>query len=96
MAIQSFQRRVVELFFLDHTLVRPVPWALVRNTVTRKLDVLHYARSLQDLTAPPGNRLKALKGRLRGFHAIRINDQWRVIFRWTSTGPADVDIVDYH
>jgi proteic killer suppression protein len=57
---------------------------------------LHYARSLQDLAAPPGNRLKALKGPLSGFHAIRINDQWRVIFRWTSNGPTDVDIVDYH
>ncbi len=96
MAIQSFQSRVVQLFFLEHTLSRPVAWAVIRKIATRKLDVLHYARSLQDLAAPPGNRLKALKGRLSGFHAIRINDQWRVIFRWTSNGPTDVDIVDYH
>ena len=96
MAIQSFRSRVVQLFFFEETLVRPVAWAAVRKIATRKLDVLDYARSLQDLAAPPGNRLKALKGRLRGFHAIRINDQWRIIFRWTPNGPADVDVVDYH
>ena len=95
MAIQSFKSRVVEDFFADRTLTRPVGWALIRRVVIRKLDILHYARSLRDLNAP-GNRLKALKGRMRGLHAIRINDQWRITFRWTPNGPADVDIVDYH
>jgi len=94
-AIQSFKSRVVEGFFLEQTLTRPVGWALIQRVVIRKLDILHYARSLRDLNAP-GNRLKALKGRMRGFHAIRINDQWRIIFRWTANGPAEVDIVDYH
>ena len=95
MAIQSFKSRVVEDFFADRTLTRPAGWALIRRVVIRKLDILHYARSLRDLNAP-GNRLKALKGRMRGLHAIRINDQWRITFRWTPNGPADVDVVDYH
>ncbi len=58
--------------------------------------MLDYAQVLRDLAAPPGNRLEALKGELAGSHSIRINDQWRVIFRWTDSGPTDVDIVDYH
>ena len=62
----------------------------------RKLDMLDYAEALTDLLAPPGNRLEALKGDLRGLHSIRINDQWRVVFRWTASGPAEVDIRDYH
>ena len=58
--------------------------------------MLDYAHQLDDLRAPPGNRLEALKGSLAGFHSIRINDQWRVIFRWTDAGPTEVDVVDYH
>jgi len=68
----------------------------VANVALRKLDVLDYAQKLDDLRSPPGNRLEALKGNLRGFHSIRINDRWRVVFRWTDAGPTDVDIVDYH
>jgi len=45
---------------------------------------------------PPGNRLEALKGNLKGLHSIRINDQWRICFRWTDSGPAEVEILDYH
>jgi proteic killer suppression protein len=62
----------------------------------RKLDILNAATNLDDLRAPPGNRLEALKGDLAGFHSIRINAQWRIIFRWTPGGPADVRIIDYH
>lgn len=58
--------------------------------------MLDYAGALMDLTSPPGNRFEALKGSLAGFYSIRINDQWRVIFRWTDLGPIDVDITDYH
>lgn len=58
--------------------------------------MLHYAGALVDLASPPGNRFELLKGELRGFHSIRVNDQWRVLFRWTESGPADVDICDYH
>ena len=62
----------------------------------RKLDMLHYAHRLDDLRAPPANRLEALQGGLAGFHSIRVNDQWRVVFRWTEQGPEDVDMLDYH
>jgi len=62
----------------------------------RKLDLLHAAARLDDLRVPPGNRLEALRGNLVGFHSIRINSQWRIIFRWTPSGPANVQIIDYH
>ncbi len=58
--------------------------------------MVHYAAKLADLKVPPGNRLEALSGRLQGKHSIRINDQWRVVFRWTIAGPAEVEITDYH
>ena len=62
----------------------------------RKLDLLHHAKSLQDLKAPPNNRLEMLKGDLIGYYSIRINDQFRIIFIWQTNGPFDVEIVDYH
>lgn len=62
----------------------------------RKLDQLNAAVSLAGLRVPPGNRLEALKGNRKGQYSIRINDQFRVCFRWTDAGPADVEIVDYH
>ena len=63
---------------------------------TRKLDMLHYADRLGDLQSPPGNRLEALKGKWKGFYSIRINERWRIVFRWSDRGPSEVDIVDYH
>lgn len=62
----------------------------------RKLTQLHNARSLNDLRAPPGNRLEALIGVRSGQHGIRINDQWRVCFVWRDGDAFDVEIVDYH
>ena len=62
----------------------------------RKLRYLHAAHTLADLRVPPGNRLEALKGDLAGKHSIRINEQWRIVFRWTDAGPEDVEIIDYH
>ena len=64
--------------------------------MARKLDILDYAACLTDLGSPPGNRLEALKGDLRERYSIRVNDQWRVVFRWTPDGPTDVDVCDYH
>jgi len=58
--------------------------------------MLHYAHNLTDLRSPPSNRLEALRGEMTGLHSIRVNDQWRVVFRWTVTGPEAVDVVDYH
>ena len=62
----------------------------------RKLLILDAAEELQDLTVPPGNRLEKLRGDRAGQHSIRINQQWRICFRWTAAGPEDVTIVDYH
>lgn len=62
----------------------------------RKLGMLDAARTLNALRVPPANRLEALKRNRKGQHSIRINDQWRVCFRWTEFGPEDVEIVDYH
>jgi proteic killer suppression protein len=62
----------------------------------RKLDVIHAAHELLDLRIPPGNRLEALRGDLEGFHSIRINDQWRIIFRWENGGANQVAITDDH
>lgn len=62
----------------------------------RKLRQLEIAGRFDDLRIPPGNRLEALKGNRAGQHSIRINDQYRICFRWTAAGPTDVEIVDYH
>jgi proteic killer suppression protein len=63
---------------------------------TRKLTQLEAAATLAFLKAPPGNHLEALKGDRKGQHSIRINEQWRICFRWTTSGPDDVEIADYH
>lgn len=68
----------------------------LRRVARRKLDQLNRAERLEDLAAPPGNRLEALGRDRNGQHSIRINDQYRICFRWTPQGPADVEIVDYH
>ena len=68
----------------------------IQPTALRKLRLLNQARVLADLRAPQGNRLEALKANRAGQHSIRINDQWRVVFRWTDAGPEDVEIIDYH
>jgi proteic killer suppression protein len=64
--------------------------------ILRKLDMLNAATRLDDLRVPPGNRLEALRGDLHGLRSIRVNDQWRIVFRWDSTGPHDVKLTDYH
>ena len=68
----------------------------VHLSARRKLDLINSAKELVDLRIPPGNNLEALKGNLKGFHSIRINDQWRIIFRWKDCDAYDVEIVDYH
>ena len=66
------------------------------NVATRKLAQLDAAHTLGFLRSPPGNRLEALRGSGAGRHSIRVNDQFRLCFRWTAAGPKDVEIVDYH
>ena len=68
----------------------------IQQIARRKLRMLNNARSLNDLRVPPANRLEALHGNRNGQHSIRINDQWRVCFRWTDGDAYDVEIVDYH
>ena len=68
----------------------------IRSVAVRKLDLLNAATELGDLRAPPGNRLEPLKGELRGKHSIRINDQWRLVFRWDSGDAHEAEIIDYH
>jgi toxin HigB-1 len=61
-----------------------------------KLDVLNAAHDLYDMRSPPGNRLEALRGELRGFFSIRVNAQWRIVFRWQDHEASEVSLVDYH
>jgi toxin HigB-1 len=70
----------------------------IQEPALRKLRILNAAKQLADLRVPPGNRLEALRGSRKGQWSIRINDQWRVCFRWSANqgGPSDVEIVDYH
>ncbi|MBI4578909.1 MAG: type II toxin-antitoxin system RelE/ParE family toxin [Planctomycetes bacterium] len=96
MAIRSFSDGQTEAFFVTGRPSPKVAWAAVADVARRKLDMLHYAHKLSDLASPPGNRLEALRGPWRGWHSIRINDQWRVVFRWSDSGPTEVAIRDYH
>jgi len=95
--IQSFGDRATAALFDGQggTKIRRIP-ADLRGAAVRKLDMLNAAAALMDLRSPPGNRLELLQGDHAGRHSIRINQQWRVIFRWTDAGPTDVSIVDYH
>jgi toxin HigB-1 len=74
---------------------RACPQSLWR-IAARKLDLLDSAGNLEDLKVPPGNRLEALSGDRKGQYSIRINEQYRICFRWTPSGPDDVEVTDYH
>jgi len=95
--IESFGNRLAEDLFFDRRSreTRKFP-ADLRNVARRKVLYLHDAADLHDLKVPPGNRLEALKGSLKGHFSIRINDQWRVVFRWEHGRAQDVAVVDYH
>jgi proteic killer suppression protein len=91
--IQSFRDRDTETLFLR---LRVRRFGAIERIALRKLVQLDAAARLDDLRAPPGNRLEALKGDRAGQHSIRINDQWRICFRWVEGDAHDVEIVDYH
>lgn len=95
--IESFGNGLAEDLFDDRNskATKGFPPEL-RRAARRKLQYLHEAADLRDLTMPPGNRLESLKGSLKGSHSIRINDQWRVVFRWSGGNAFDVRVVDYH
>jgi toxin HigB-1 len=80
---------------LQSKAARRLPGELHRKA-QHQLDLLNGAAKLEDLRIPPGNRLEALSGDLKGFHSIRINNQWRIIFRWQGDSANEVEIVDYH
>ena len=91
--IQSFRCKDTQALFEGK---QPRRFRTVAAVAERKLAQLDAAATLDFLRAPPGNRLEALKGDRVGQHSIRVNDQWRVCFVWSASGPAGVEIVDYH
>jgi toxin HigB-1 len=96
--IRSFRGSGTEDIFngrATRTARQSLPQSLWRVAV-RKLEALDSAEALQDLRVPPGNRLEQLRGKRSGQHSIRINDQFRICFRWSEVGAEDVEIVDYH
>jgi len=95
--IQSFGNRLTEDLYhgVSSAKVRRLPSEL-REPALYKLDILNSVGSVEELRSPPGNRLEALKGDYAGFFSIRINSQWRIVFRWQGGGAYEVKIVDYH
>ncbi len=91
--IRSFRRKDTERLFDDRFVRR---FQAFERTARKKLESLNAASSLEDLRMIPGNRLEALRGSRAGQFSIRINDQWRVCFRWVEGDAYDVEIVDYH
>jgi proteic killer suppression protein len=92
--IHSFANSDTERVWLRERVKR---WPLeIQRVAYRKLLILDAAEFLHDLRIPPGNRLQALSGNRKGQHSVRINDQWRICFKWTKLGAENVEIVDYH
>jgi proteic killer suppression protein len=91
--IKTFRCKHTQSLFEGNS---PRPFRAIRAVAERKLQQLDSAVTLDFLRSPPGNRLEALKGDRAGQHSIRINQQWRICFKWTDAGPEGVEIVDYH
>ena len=91
--IKSFRSADTEALFQDRLVAR---FRAIERPARRRLLYLNQARALDHLRVPPGNRLEALKGDRKGQHSIRINDQWRICFRWSDGHAFEVEIVDYH
>ena len=95
--IELFGNRLAEdLYFDRQSRATRVFMPELRRIARRKLLYLHDAVTLKDLRVPPGNRLEALKGNYKGMHSIRINEQWRIVFRWQNGNAFDVEVMDYH
>ena len=93
LVIKSFKCRETEKLFKDFDVPK---FREISRVARRKLEILNAAVSLQGLRVPPGNRLEQLKGERKGQFSIRINDRWRLCFRWQAGDALDVEIVDYH
>jgi len=91
--IKSFSCKSTASLFSGKSIAR---WINIRVVAERKLEMLHRATRLDDLRVPPNNRLESLKGDRAGPYSIRINDQWRICFRFQAGNAFDVEIVDYH
>lgn len=94
--IQSFSCKNTESFYTSGTVPRKTSWQAIKKIAARKLDMLDAAIELEDLKVPPNNKLKSLSGNFKGFHSIRINDQWRIVFKWENGHANEVKICDYH
>ncbi|MFQ5615159.1 MAG: type II toxin-antitoxin system RelE/ParE family toxin [Anaerolineales bacterium] len=92
--VRSFKDKETEKIFKRQR-SRKLPQS-IQQTALRKLRMLKNAKSVQDLRAPPGNRLEKLSGDRKGQHSIRINDQWRICFKWHKGDAYEVEITDYH
>jgi len=92
--IKSFRDKETEKIF-NRYLSRKLPQN-IQNIARKRLIILDAATEIDDLRLPPGNKLEALKGDRRGQHSIRINDQWRICFKWKDGNSYDVEITDYH
>lgn len=92
--IRTFRDAETELIWLGRRSRRLPPD--IQDAALRKLRLLNAAKRIEDVAAPPGNRLEALVGDRKGQHSIRINQQWRICFRWREGGADDVEICDYH
>ena len=93
--ITSFGDRAIAALFHGERVPKQLP-ASIRSATLRKLDMLNAATCLRDLSSPPGNRLEALEGRLQGLFSIRVNQQWRLVFRWQDGEASAVRLLDYH
>jgi proteic killer suppression protein len=91
--IRSFKDAATARLYADEDVPR---FRRIERQARRRLLLLHNAGNLNDLRSPPGNRLEALRGNRAGQHSMRINDQWRICFRWRDGGAEEVEIVDYH
>ena len=95
--ITSFGDKATEDIYngINSKEARKIP-SQIWKVASRKLDMVNNAYSLQDLLVPPGNRLEALKGNMTGLHSIRVNDQYRIVFKWLNNNAENVRILDYH
>jgi len=93
MIINFADKETEKLFITGKS--KKIPSTLIKITI-RKLDYLNRAKTLQDLESPPGNRLEALRGNFKGKHSIRLNDQYRIVFKFQSGDASEVEVTDYH